>query len=200
MRYMKRIFSIVLLSLCFQALSGLSESAALLDETKVVIASRIPSQQSVHVITKWEFEARCRLELIRRYGKEGVDRKGNKALKESVLKTVIDESVVFMELSRLGFKETDENLIQEKLNELVEQFGEGEEELLFKKLKNFSITRQHVMNWIERAILVEKYIDAQFFMTGSYDASTMDKVDISKLFFRNSIIEEIKKRYRIWVF
>jgi hypothetical protein len=169
----------------------------LLDETAVVVAARIPSQQSVSIVTRWEVEARCRLESVRRYGKEGVDRKIGDELRSAVLDKILDETVVSMEMSRLGFEEIDKGLVLHKLQEYVETF-ESEEDF-FEALEEYSISRKQVLTWIKRSLLVERYIDAQYYMTGARAPGGGEEEEGKKGPFRMKLIEEIKNRYRIWV-
>ncbi len=194
---MRRALTSAVLALALTAPS-LDAATVLLDRTVAVIAARVPTQQSVSVITEWDLEAQCKIEMIRRFGKEGLDKEPGKELRKSVLMTIVEETLVTMELTRIGFIEGDEGLAQKKLDELVEPFGSEEE--LYSELARFSITPEHLKSWIERSILVEKYIDAQFYMTGSKDPTSMKGAYLVKMKFRGSLIEEIKKRYRIWMF
>lgn len=194
---MRRLLTSAVLAVTLTAPS-LDAETVLLDKTVAVIAARVPTQQSISVITRWDLEAQCKIEMIRRFGKEGLDKEPDKELRKSVLKILVEETLVTMELTRIGFIEIDENQAQKKLDELVEPFGSEEE--LYNELARFSITPEHLKSWIERSILVEKYIDAQFYMTGFKDPTSMKGVHFVKMKFRGSLIEEIKKRYRIWMF
>jgi hypothetical protein len=192
------ITAAVLVLLAAPALPAAEGEEVLLDESAAVIASKIPTLKGISVITAWDLEAQCRVELIRRYGKAGIERNVSKAIRSSVLKTAVDETVVYMELSRLSLKEIDENLVSEKVVKLAEPFGG--EELLWQELGKFPISKEQVLSWMRRSIQVEQYIDAQFYMTKSYEAAYATKEDIEKFYFRSSLIEEIKGRYRIWIF
>jgi hypothetical protein len=193
-----RLVAAAVFFLAAPALTAAGEEEILLDETAAVVASKIPTQKGIYVVTAWNLEAQCRVELIRRYGKAGVERDVSKAVRSAVLKTAVDETVVFMELSRLSLKEIDESLVKEEVGKLAQPFGS--EEALWQAFDRFSIKPEHVLSWIRRSIQVDQYIDAQFTMTKSYDASAAAKADIEKFYFRSGLIEEIKGRYRIWVF
>jgi hypothetical protein len=179
------------------AIEGAKEGAVLLDETVAVIAARIPSTQSMSIITRWELEAQVRIELIRRYGTEGVDKKAGKALRSEVLTTLIEETLVAMEMSRLGLKEVEESAVKEGIGELIEPFGG--EEAFYAQLKKYGITPEHVRGWVERTLMVGDYIDAQFTMTGPVESGGTN-IQIEKFYFKRNLVEDIKKRYRIWIF
>ena len=181
------------------SLFGLTGGEALLDETAAVIAAKLPSHESVSVITRWELEAKCRLESVLRYGRDGLDRNISKQLRSEVLAAMIDETVVFMELQRLGSKESDQKLYKEKLGAYTDHFESKEE--FFTELAQLSLARKQVKSWIEQSVLVDRYVDAQFHLdaAGISDAE-VDDFEIEKQYFRSSLIEDYKKRYRIWVF
>ena len=180
------------------AATAAAADTVLLDETVAVIAARVPTQQSISVITRWDLEAHCRIELIRQQGRDGLDKKPDKKLRQTVLKTLVEETLVTMELTRIGFTEMDEGRVQQKLDQLIEPFGSEEE--LYDELARYSITPGHLKSWIERSVLVDKYIEAQYYMSGPKGPSPMKGMHIMKTQFRSSLIEEIKKRYRIWIF
>jgi hypothetical protein len=180
------------------AVPAAAADAVLLDETVAVVAARVPTQQAISVITRWDLEARCRIEMIRRDGKEGLDREPDKELRQAVLKTIVEETLVTMELTRIGFTEIDEGKVQEELDRLIEPFG-GEEEL-YAGLAPYSISPEHLKSWIERSVLVDKYMEAQFYMTGTKASPSGEEMKAVKAKVRSSLIEEIKKRYRIWIF
>lgn len=188
---------IAALLLCMPAIAGAKEGTILLDETVAVIAARIPSVQSTSIITRWELEAQVRIELIRRYGTEGVDKKAGKALRSEVLTTVIEETLIDMEMSRLGLKEVEDSVVKEGIGKLIEPFGG--EEAFYAQLKKYGITHEHVHAWVERTLMVRDYIDAQFTMMGPAEAGEKN-IQIEKFYFKRNLIEDIKKRYRIWIF
>ncbi|MFH1434231.1 MAG: hypothetical protein ABIJ56_00815 [Pseudomonadota bacterium] len=181
------------------SLLGLGGEQVLLDETAAVIAAKLPSQKSVSVITRWELEAKCRLESVLRYGRDGLDRTISKQLRSEVLEAMIDEMVVFMELQRLGSKEPDKKLYKNKLRAYTENFQSKDE--FFTELAKLSISSKQVQSWLEQSALVDQYVDAQFHMdaAGFSDAAAED-FEIEKQYFRGGLIEDYKKRYRIWVF
>lgn len=193
---MRRLLTSAVIAFVLAAAAA-GADAVLLDEIVAVIAARVPTQQSISVITRWDLEAQCRIEMIRRSGTEGIDGEPGKELRKEVLKFIVEETLVTMELTRIGFTEIDEGQVQQKMDQLIEPFG-GEEEL-HAELARYSITPGHLKSWLERSLRVEKYIDAQFTMMGSKDSSSMEESHLLKLKFRSSLIEEIKKRYRIWM-
>ena len=194
---MSRRRVIAALLLCMPAIVGAKEGAVLLDETVAVITARIPSVQSMSIITRWELEAQVRIELIRRYGTEGVDKKAGKALRSEVLTTIIEETLIAMEMSRLGLKEVEESAVKDGIGKLVEPFGG--EEAFYAQLKKYGITHEHVRGWVERTLMVGDYIDAQFTMTGPAESGGTH-IQIEKFYFKRNLVEDIKKRYRIWIF
>jgi len=194
---MSRRRVIAALLLCMPAIVGAKEGAVLLDETVAVITARIPSVQSMSIITRWELEAQVRIELIRRYGTEGVDKKAGKALRSEVLTTIIEETLIAMEMSRLGLKEVEESAVKDGIGKLVEPFGG--EEAFYAQLKKYGITHEHVRGWVERTLMVGDYVDAQFTMTGPAESGGTH-IQIEKFYFKRNLVEDIKKRYRIWIF
>ena len=181
------------------SLFGLAGEQVLLDETAAVLAAKLPSQESVSVITRWELEAKCRLESVLRYGRDGLDRTISKQLRFEVLEAMIDETVVFMELQRLGSKEPDKNLYKEKLGSYTDNFQSKDE--FFAGLAQISISRKQVKSWLEQSVLVDQYVDAQFHMDAAeFSDAAAEDFEIEKQYFRGGLTEDYKKRYRIWVF
>ncbi len=181
------------------SLFGLAGEQVLLDETAAVLAAKLPSQESVSVITRWELEAKCRLESVLRYGRDGLDRTISKQLRSEVLEAMIDETVVFMELQRLGSKEPDNKLYKEKLGSYTDNFQSKDE--FFAGLAQISISRKQVKSWLEQSVLVDQYVDAQFHMDAAeFSDAAAEDFEIEKQYFRGGLTEDYKKRYRIWVF
>ena len=184
----------------FLSLTGATGGGqVLLDGTAAVIAAKVPSAQSVSVITLWELEAHCRVESVKRFGPSGVSRPVSKALRAEVLADLVVESVLAMELGRIGFKNLDEGKVGEEVKKLAETLG-GEEEF-FNEMQKLGITRTLVSAWVALKLLVGAYVEVQLRMTASGKSPGGAEASAAELlYFRSSLVEELKKKYHIWIF
>ncbi len=170
----------------------------LLDEIAAVVTAKIPLQQGTSIITAWDLEAQCRLELVAHYGRDGLEREVSDTIRLIVLQRLVEETVVFMESGRLGFKDIDEAVVKQKIEELSRHFGSEEE--MWQQLGRFSIGRKHLFAWFDRSVRVERYIATQQAITRSASNAVVSLSETEKNKFRRKLIEYIGERYRIWIF
>jgi len=179
---------------------GEDKGEILLDETVAVIVSKMPPAKESAIITAWDLEAHCRIELIKRYGKDGTSKVIGKSLKISVLKNLIEQEMVFLELKKFGMEneQLNEENVNKKMEELANPFGSSQ--AFFNEMSRFSIEPQMLIKWIKKEVQVEQYLEAQFKMSYSTILKDGEIQEADKVIFRDKFIEKLSQRYRIRVY